>query len=161
MLRLEHLVHDELEFLLSFPYGRSLRFYLGLQLLILDDHHVHLLFQVDLVLVEPLLVRILHAFRYVGALIQILLGLLIREIRNALQVLGGLQLVPRGRLRSCAPALSEAASLLLGAAVRAFRLWRQHQVVDLGHRRLIRERYIIELVMLRAARRQQWIEAPL
>lgn len=158
VLRVEHLIHDELELLLSLPDRCRLRFHLGLQLLVLDKHLVHLLFQVYLFFVEPLLIGVLHALRNVCALIQILLGLLIREIRNALQVLGGLQLVTRGRLRSRAPTLSKAAGLLLSAAVRAFGLWRKHQIVDL---RLIRERYVVDLMVLRAARGQQRVEPPL
>lgn len=67
-----------------------LTLYLRLELLIGHGHLVDLLFELDLLLIEPLLISILHTLRNVSTLVLILLCLLVCEVRYTLQIFCGL-----------------------------------------------------------------------
>ena len=83
----EYLLHHLLDHVVLLAKMGMLTLHLGLQLLIRDLHLIDLLLQLDLLLVESLLVCVLHALWDVGPRILVLFGLLVGEVRHALQVL--------------------------------------------------------------------------
>ena len=164
-LRDEYLLHDLLDHVVFLAKVGMLALHLSLQLLIRYLHLIDLLLQLDLLLIEPFLVRVLHALRDVGPRVLVLFGLLVREIRHALQVLRWLQLISGCRLRPRPPPLPKRrfhqrgllhntvgiarVSLSADLAVRdrSLRSLTQ-QVVEHRHRLLIRIRNIVKLVQL-------------
>lgn len=93
---MKDLLHDLLDHLILLLYEALLAQELGPQLLVLSLHPVQLLLQGNLLLVEPLFVSVLERVRDIGPLVEILLGLGVGEVCNALQGLRGLHLVPGG-----------------------------------------------------------------
>mgnify|MGYP006952836692 CR=1 FL=1 len=89
-LRMKDLLHDLLDHLILLLYEALLAQELGPQLLVLSLHPVQLLLQGNLLLVEPLFVSVLERVRDIGPLVEILLGLGVGEVCNALQGLRGL-----------------------------------------------------------------------
>lgn len=110
-LVVEDLLHHLLELLLPLLYGRILTFDLGFELLVLQQDLVDLLLETDLLLVKTLLVSVLHAVRDVSSLNQVLLGLVIREVGDTLELHGRLQLIPESRLRPGSAPLGNAKAL--------------------------------------------------
>lgn len=92
-LRDEHLLHDLLDHVVFLAKVGMLALHLSLQLLIRYLHLIDLLLQLDLLFIESFLIRMLHALRDVCPRVLVLFGLLVREIRHALQVLRWLQLI--------------------------------------------------------------------
>lgn len=160
--RHEHLLHHLLDHVVLLPDVRVLTLHLSFELLVRDCHLIDLLLQLDLLLVEAFLVSVLHAIRHVGLLVLVLLGLLIGEVRNTLQVLCRLQLVPCGRLRPCSLPLAKwrlherrllteavRTGVPLSANLSVLRLsWRAlaYQGVHERKRLLVRIGYLIRLV---------------
>ena len=103
----ENLLHHLLDHVILLTDVCVLGLYLGFKLLISDLHLVYLLLQFYFLLVEPLFICVLHALRHVGPLVLVLLGFLVCEVCNALQIFGGLQLVPGCRLGTSSSPLAK------------------------------------------------------
>jgi len=98
-LRVEDLLHDLLDDLVLLLYETMLTLELGPEEQVLPHHLVNLLLEVHPILVNLLVVRVLQAIRQECLLIMVLLGLLVCEVCNAPELLGGLHLVASCRLR--------------------------------------------------------------
>lgn len=84
---------QRLKLVFFFTKGIDLSLDLGLEHLVFLADLVELLLEVDFVLVQPLLIRVLHALWHVRPLILILLCLLKCKICNALKLSRRLHLV--------------------------------------------------------------------
>lgn len=85
---MKNIFHDLLNHFILFTNLSLLILQLSSQLLIFKLHLVESLFKSYLLLIQPLFIRIFQAIRNIRLKVEILLGFLVSEIRNALKFLG-------------------------------------------------------------------------